>query len=442
MLRIEADTQMNLWETVLPAEIFKLNEELTKVDALLDDEAFILPFIEKFSERKGRPSVPVETYLRLMYLKVRYELGYETLVSEVSDSLKWRKFCRIPLEERVPDSTTLIKLTRKYGETTVSALNEALIKKAKEERIVRGKKLRVDTTAVASDISYPTDADLLADGVDVITREAGKLAEAGKIKKVRNRTRSAKRRLLDIAKHVKRRSDAKAEARAITRKIVAIAESAVADVTEALESIKDEGDQTYRKLKKAVDVTKRIIEQTNKVEAGLAVKERIVSVVDEDARPISRGKREMEFGSKTILSETEERIIVDYDVLLGNPNDETLLEGALTRTGNRLGKVPQEVATDRGFASPANEAMCVAHGVKRVSLPKRGKLSKKRRIYQQQYWFKRLQRFRAGGEATISLLKRKYGLRRTLLRGHDGAKIWVGLSVLTYNLRRLAVLAG
>ena len=105
MLRIEADTQMNLYEALLPKQIFELNEELSKVDALLDDEAITAPFVERFAVGKGRPTVPVETHLRLMYLKFRYQLGYESLVQEVRDSLMWRTFCRIGLDGAVPDAT-------------------------------------------------------------------------------------------------------------------------------------------------------------------------------------------------------------------------------------------------------------------------------------------------------------------------------------------------
>lgn len=100
MLMLKQDPQITLWETVLPLELLTLNNELARVDAILDDEVFMAPFLERFDTNIGRPTIPVETYLRLMYLKHRYELGYEVLVDEVSDSIKWRHFCRIPLDKR------------------------------------------------------------------------------------------------------------------------------------------------------------------------------------------------------------------------------------------------------------------------------------------------------------------------------------------------------
>lgn len=169
MLRL-TDDQPTLWESVLPSELFQMSEELAEIDRLLDDERFFAPFKERFSTRMGRPTIPVATYLRMMYLKRSYELGYETLVREVKDSFTWRRFCRLSLEGRVPDSTTLIKLSHKYGEDTLREINEALVLKLKEKKVIRGRKLRMDTTVTEANIHYPTDTGLLADGVKVITR--------------------------------------------------------------------------------------------------------------------------------------------------------------------------------------------------------------------------------------------------------------------------------
>jgi len=111
--------QESLWESLLPDEVRRLSEELSRVDGLLDDSAFFVPFVPLFDPRMGRPSPPMETYLRLMFLKFRYRLGYESLCREVSDSIMWRRFCRIPLDGVVPHPTTLMKLTTRCGATAV-----------------------------------------------------------------------------------------------------------------------------------------------------------------------------------------------------------------------------------------------------------------------------------------------------------------------------------
>ena len=124
MLRTVAD-QPTLWEAILPDELRRLPVELARVDALLDDPVFFAPFVPFFDPRMGRPSTPMETYLRLMFLKFRYRLGFESLCREVSDSITWRQFCRIGLDQPVRHPTTLMKLTTRCGSAAVEGLNEA-----------------------------------------------------------------------------------------------------------------------------------------------------------------------------------------------------------------------------------------------------------------------------------------------------------------------------
>ena len=136
MLRTVAD-QPSLWEAILPDELRRLPVELARVDALLDDPVFFAPFVPFFNPRMGRPSTPVETYLRLMFLKFRYRLGFESLCREVSDSITWRQFCRIGIDQPVPHPTTLMKLTTRCGSAAVDGLNEALLAKAVEAKVLR-----------------------------------------------------------------------------------------------------------------------------------------------------------------------------------------------------------------------------------------------------------------------------------------------------------------
>jgi hypothetical protein len=119
----ETDPQTTIWELLLPEQARRLPAELARVDAYLDDERFIAPWRGLFSARLGRPSVPVDTLLRLLYLKHRYQLGYESLCREVADSISWRRFCRLPLDRPVPHPTTLVKLVRRAGPEVVEQLN-------------------------------------------------------------------------------------------------------------------------------------------------------------------------------------------------------------------------------------------------------------------------------------------------------------------------------
>jgi len=449
MLRLDND-QPSLWESVLPPELFEMSEELTKVDRILDDERFFAPFREKFFSRVGRPTVPVATYLRMMYLKRRYGLGYETLVKEVKDSFTWRRFCHLSLTDRVPDDTTLIKLTQKYGGDTLDDLNDAVVLKLKEERVIRGRKLRMDTTVTEANIHYPTDTSLLADGVRVITRAIAKLKKAGAGigSGFVDHTRKVKRTCLGLTKALKERIS-KNHPRVVKaeKELIKIAEGVIASgrrVKVQVDSLKGKPPWANRlggQLGRWLEGVEKIVRQTETVLTGCpSIPRRIVSIFDTGARPIRRGKAHLdtEFGRKVLIGETDHGIITTHEVLEENPADATLLKTGVKGHRRLFRKRLKAVATDRGFYSQANEEWLKGSGVKQVSIPVRGKATKQRRREQKQPWFRRLQRFRAGSEGRISLLKRKFGLDRSLMRGSHGTEIWVGQGIFTHNLWQAA----
>ena len=207
MFRTVSD-QVSLWEAVLPPELLTLPAELARVDALLDDPVFFAPFVPFFDLRIGRPSTPMETYLRLMFLKFRYRLGYESLCREVSDSITWRRFCRIPLDGAVPHPTTLMKLSTRCGSAAVDGLNEALLAKAVEAKVLRTNRVRADTTVVPANVSYPTDSGLLAKAIRRIGAAGARIHDAGGAvrTRLRDRSRAAGKRAHAIAAKLRSRS--------------------------------------------------------------------------------------------------------------------------------------------------------------------------------------------------------------------------------------------
>ena len=183
----------------------------------------------------------METYLRLMFLKFRYRLGYEVLCREVADSISWQRFCRIPLGMRVPHPTTLMKITTRCGDDAVAALNEALLVKAATGKLLRTDKVRADTTVVSADVGYPTDSGLLAQAVGTICRTVGRIKAAGGATRTRtrDRRRSAGRRARSIASKLRlrgaqQRDQAQAAVRRITGELAGIAEQAMVDAAAVL----------------------------------------------------------------------------------------------------------------------------------------------------------------------------------------------------------------
>lgn len=454
MLRLTT-VQPDFWEHILPPEALRISPHLQAIDALLDDQRFLAPFVRRFRSKRGRYTIPMETYLRLMYLKMRYQLGYESLVAEVTDSVSWRRFCRISLSGLVPEASTLIKLTNGPCRGLAGEVHDGLVAKLAEKKVLRRRKVRVDTTVVEADIHYPTDVDLLADGVRVVTRTVKRLQQLGAAAEVKFRDvgRSVRQRLLGLGKGLKQDEEKKQATRAtITAEVLTITEGVVrrakAVRERAAQWAQGQGERVragvqrrLRQLDTWLERTERVMVQTKQVLGGNPhVKDRLVSLFDPDARPIRKGslRRPTEFGYKVVVTDEERGFVTDYEVTRGNPEDSTLLVPAVKRHAQRVGKVPQGVATDRGMASAGNDRDIAALGVTQRSLPKTGRKSDAERAKERSPWFRRLQRFRAGGEGRISTLKRQYGWRRSRLRGLAGVQTWVGWGAIAHNLTKYA----
>jgi transposase, IS5 family len=453
----ETDPQTTIWELLLPEEAKRLPAELQAVDAYLDDERFIAPWRALFDRRLGRPSVPIDTLLRLLYLKHRYGLGYESLCREVADSLSWRRFCRIPLDRPVPHPTTLVKLVRRAGPQVIQQLNAALLGKLGEDKLLRGRKLRVDTTVVEADIDYPTDADLLEHAV----RKLGglvrriKARDAASRTRFRDRGRAAGRRMKQLARTLRRRTGvAMAEVDRLTGEVAAIARQSLRQVQVVARNARracarrpGDGrlDRLVGELEETIAATGRLLVQTDQRLAGnRVIPDRLVSLSDPDARPIRKGKPRTptQFGYTLLLAEDERGFIADHQLQRGNPPDAPQLPPSVQRVMALTGRPPGTVVGDRGFGTAANDQALAALGVKRVGLQRTGTPGKARLALERTRRFRRLRNWRVGIEARISHLKRSFGLRRTRLRRLGGARTWVGLGIFAYNLQRITVVAG
>ncbi len=265
MLRLH-DGQATLWEQLLPGVVHLLPEELARVDALLDDPGFLAPFVRRFDCRIGRPTVPIDTYLRLMYLKHRHSLGYETLVKEVADSLSWRRFCRIRLEGGVPHPTTLMKLSRRFGTATLDDLNATLLDAAVEKRVLRSRRLRVDTTVVEADVRYPTDSGLCAHAISRVTRAVRAVKATGLAARTRFRSR-----VKQAGEAVLRMSHTLGSVRsraAVDRITSELHQLAVASATEAKRVLEEAGRATGSRALKGKHAVARLAEEVRRVRSS------------------------------------------------------------------------------------------------------------------------------------------------------------------------------
>jgi IS5 family transposase len=479
MLRTRA-LEVSLWEAMLPEEVLRLPEELARVDALLDDPVFFAPFTPFFDPRLGRPSTPMEVYLRLMFLKFRYRLGYETLCREVADSITWRRFCRIPLDGRVPHPTTLMKLTTRCGTVAVDGCNEALLAKAAEAKLLRTGRLRADTTVVPADVAYPTDSGLLAKAIVRITAAGRRVQAAGGAtrSRMRDRSRSAGARARAIGAKLRLRvaqgrDEAQAVVRRITGELAKLAELSAIDAERLLLNARralrratataaelttaghrdSAAGRRRGRLRRAVNdltgllaVTRRIAVQTRQRLAGTTPDgaTRRVSLHDRDARPIAKGRlgRPVEFGYKAQVLDNDDGVVLDHTVERGNPADAPQLVPAVERVIARTGRRPRTVTADRGYGEARVENALHDLGVRTVVIPRKGRPGQARQARERRPAFRRTVKWRTGSEARISTLKRQYGWDRTRLDNLDGARIWTGHGVWAHNLVKIAALAG
>jgi IS5 family transposase len=445
MLRERAAGE-SLWEAVLPAELRELPAELAKVDEILDDERFLAPFRSRLTSRIGRPTTPVETYLRLMYLKHRYDLGFETLCKEVADSFAWRRFCRIALDARVPDPTTLMKLTKRLGPALIEELNAELLRVAVERKLLRSRRLRVDTTVVESDTRYPTDSGLCAHAVSRLTRLATRIRAAGLAPRtsVRDRRRSVGKRVRRISAALNRGGRSRAVVDRLTgeiadraRRTVAEAQTLAGNARRALRRRRTAGAKLVAQLERELAAAEQVLAQTEqRLQGERTIPDRRVSLVDPDTRPIRRGspRKPTEFGYKARVADTVEGFVIIEVPERGNPADDSLLEGAVARA-KTAGMQVRTVLADRGFATAAADHALARQQIRDSVIPRRHRASP---IEQTRPWRRRY-RYRNGIEGRISQLKRK-GLARTRLRGLSGAQTWVGGIALSHNLQRMALL--
>lgn len=444
-----------LFMLVLEITKIKIDPELVEIDRILDDDEIFQLIKRDLSQRHpktlitGRNSTPVEAVIREMAVKHLYDWSYEDTAQFVNDSLALRWFCRVYLNPVCSDKT-LLRWVNVIQPETLHLFNERLSNVARELKITRGRKLRTDGTVVETNIHYPTDSSLLADGVRVLSRlvkqAKGLLQDTTQLaaKTFRDRNRSARNAARRIYEGTCRRSEAaKASVQETYRHLVRIAQASVGQARQVLAAVEDRTDKQAQKLKTSLEQfiprieqviaqTKRRVFESEKVPAS----EKIVSIFEPHTDIICRGKanKPVEFGHKVWLDEVEGGIVSDYRILEGNPSDKKQWQPSLDHHVELFGRPPYQASADRGVYSAANETHAEKIGVKRVILSKPGHKSEARRQHERQRWFKRGRRFHAGVEGRISVLKRKHGLGRCRYHGDDGFGRWMGLGVIAGNL--------
>jgi len=432
--------------------ICKPNKTLRAMDRIIDTNPDIVKAVQADLNRglraHGRKGMSAERVLRSAILKQWKSYSYRDLRDHINESVAYRWFTRF-LSDTIPHFTKFQEAIKVIGSDTWKGINDILVEYAKDNKLENGKYLRKDTTVVESNIAYPVDARLLWDSIRVLTRIMGSCREI--LPEMRfgfaKRTRRAKKRCYAIvmAKGPKAKGMRQKNYKdllKVTKEVVHMAHSCQEQLqgSSRIESIAFSASlEHYLSLaQKTINQCERRVLRGEKVSAS----EKIVSIFEEHTDIIKRGKSQSptEFGHKILIGTGKSGLITQYEIFRGNPSDESMLSEILVRHIQQYGQAPDKLCGDRRFFSTANEDLAYETGVKKVCISKPGYRSKARRQMEKENWFKKGLRFRAGIEGIISALMRSYGLKRCFWEGWESFQSYVGLSVVTFNLQKIAAL--
>ncbi len=394
----------------------------------------------------GAKGMTADQILRFAVVKICEELSYRKLADRVEDSIVLREFCRIPFGA-IPAFTTLQENIKKLRPKTLERIHDLLIGYACREEIENGERVRIDSTAVESNIHHPTDARQLWDGVRVLTRilrqtETDMERLQGRF---HDHTRVAKKLLYKInnARGGKNREPLYKRLIEAARKTAGYAREALEELA-AARCVDFEEILLAAPLREALEhftpLVERVIDQSvRRVLNGEKVPaaDKVVSIFEPHADIIVKGQREVIYGHKIFLTGGVSNLILDCAIERGNPADSEQFVPAIERHIGRFGKAPKDVATDGGFASKENGRWAKAKGVLNVAFStlKGNKITE---LVQNDRAYKMLRKWRAGIEGIISAAKRAYGLTRCNWRGFDSFQAYVRLAVIAFNLKMLA----
>ena len=427
-------------------------------DAILDDDTIVSTVYEALATRhpksrtRGRHGAPAEMVVRLLILKHLRNWSYATLEREVRTNLVYRAFTRIG-GGPVPDAKTMGRWGVAVGPAVVETVHRRIVAIAQEQHVVEGRKMRLDTTVVETNVHYPTDSSLLGDGVRVLTRTMQKIATiVGHVgATLRDRRRSVKHRVWEIGRIARSKGAQRQEKLthayqrllAATSRVVGQAKRFAQEIGAGVKRTTDVVQQAALEgLRDALDTFVPRVQQVMRqararvVGGDTHVEHKLLSLFEPTTEVIRKGKagKPNEFGKMVKLQEAEQQIITAYVVYETRPSDVDLLIPAIEAHAQSFGRVPRLVAGDAAFYSGTNEATAHAKGVTRVCVPNRSTKSVERKREQKKRWFREGQRWRTGCEGRISVVKRRHGLNRCRYKGDDGMKRWVGLGVIADNL--------
>jgi IS5 family transposase len=423
--------------------------ELENISRILDANPIICDLamqdlceVGKKARRSGARGMTADQVVRAAIVKQMLNFTYKELAFHIVDSNSLRRFMRIGIADKGFKKSVLNKNVKALSPQTWEAINGQLVDYADEEKIEKGREVRIDCTVVESNIHEPTDSSLLWDSVRVLTRLLDRAKEDFRLRiSFQDHTRRAKRRLLGImnSRSKKDRKSKYADLIKVTTKSIGYAQSAieaidkVASISHGLVALRLDLNQYSQLAARVVDQTQRRVMLGEDVPAS----EKVVSLFETHTDIIVKDRRDTFFGHKICLTGGASNMIVDCLIVDGNPADSSLTVDMLDRQKVLYGRYPLKVALDGGFASKDNLNKAKEKQIKDVCFAKKRGL-KVEDMCRSQWVYDRLRRFRAGIESGISWVKRCFGMTRCTWKGLRSFKSYVWASIVSANLLTLA----
>jgi IS5 family transposase len=419
-----------------------LDAELAVIDTILDENPRLYEIVgadllelNKSSKRGRQDSPTVEQVVRAALYKEIKKLDYRELEYAQEDSRMCGVF--IKLEGRSPFSFEMFHkyISRIKGESLQALMVEINRIMMQEEGMEDGRSLRTDSTVVESNIHYPTNNTLIWDCIKTSHRLLKKVEEMGGIKKVRNYQKQGKKNEFKInnTKDKEKRTELFEKQLKLFRvsinQVKKVVEGVMTGIDLGLGSIVEELKGLLPKMEKVYDISYR----HEVLGESVAHSEKIFSIYEEHTDIIIKGSREVDFGHKVNLSTGRSNLILDCEIVDGNPNDSTLFEGVLKRVTDNYGIKPRDVATDGGYASLKNQEKAKEYGIVNIVFNKI--VGSLKNVVTSVHMETRLKKWRSGMEAVISNLKRGFDLFRCEWKGRDHFDAKVLWSVIAYNIR-------
>ncbi len=427
-------------------------KEFEQVSLVLDanPEILDLVFSDLTKGRRtdtGRKGMTAEQVLRCAIVKQMREMTYDDLEFWLADSFSLRSFTRLR-QDQCPSTSTLQSNIKSLREQTWMAIHQFIVSYADEEKLEKGRKIRLDSTVVETNIHTPSDSTLLWDGVRVITRWLfdGKKFTPQPTYRFSDHRRVMKKRLLTIqnTRSKKTRESAYRDMLEYAYRVCTYGKEAA----EELYEYKGETDplEVFRardladKIARAVILLNKVIDQTHRrvlKNEKVAASEKVVSLFQTHTDIIVKSRRKTEYGHKVFVVGGASNLIIDCLIERGNPADSACFKKLLDRQHQYYGRPPRQTTADGGFASKDNVSYAKDSSVKDVVFSKKRGLVVKE-MAKSNWVYRRLKNFRAGIEANISTLKRSYGLSRCNWSGWEGFKQYVWSAIVSYNLMVIA----